>query len=272
MLSAIATLRDWYIRQRLRLRELRRICMKQTTVAALLWLIGLIVIVLVPLPTLALTLAALFIALLPVSVLLLWLIHIPAIWNIHASLVAIIVFASTALLSVVGRYLSGVILNDMFAEAPSFFPIAYATGTFFGTVFAMVVLLACCTLVILCFNLILMLFSSAAHHLSWVAGLSHPYRRRGWYNLGSALIFILAFLGTTISAAVLLERSETVLQWVAVEADFFPDHHCATSGWPEGITRVAFVGDEQVLGYLGVEDRIVVLPCQRRPLQGGAPR
>ncbi len=57
-------------------------------------------------------------------------------------------------------------------------------------------------------------------------------------------------------------------KWIAIQADFHVSHRCQDDQWPAGITRVAFVGDEQALGYQPDGDRIVVLACRRAGVLG----
>lgn len=80
--------------------------------------------------------------------------------------------------------------------------------------------------------------------------------------LGLSLILLLAS-----SLTIGLEFRQFVLK-LAYAADFYTNHHCDTRDWPEGVKRIAFIGDEQVLGYRGPGQAFLVLGCERTATTG----
>lgn len=256
---------DWPRRQRLKLRLWRKLCLPGTLMMMALWVGGLAVLQMVPLPDALAIALALPVALIPLMIALRWLIPIPDIWDIPAGWVAVMSFLASILLVLGGQVFAAALLNRLFGESPALFPVAFAVATYFGAVVAPIGLIALAVLTG-CGLLTLA-------ELVWRLGqrlAGRPVRRR----IRTGILGLLLIIGIGTAAILSIDALErvagTAVKWVALEADFHTHHRCNMQGWPEGVARVAFVGDEQVLGHQPRSDRLVVLACKRRDVLGGA--
>ncbi len=187
----------------------------------------------------------------PVVIILHWLIAVPDIWGIPGRWVAVFVFVATAAFAIAGQYLAAETVNAAFGEAPQLFPVAHAVAGYVGAVLALLLI----TYALLLFST---LFVPGIVLLIWVVD-----SRRGWRKLGLVLFLIVA-TGLTRFAITGIEGLGTkfVIQ-TALTADFHTNHHCDTRDWPEGVKRIAFIGDEQVLGYRDPGQAFLILGCER---------
>lgn len=250
--AALSAILAQPVRQSKLLADWVRDCLPTTLILGAAVSAGISFVILIqPGPRLALFVGAL-IALLPPLILLRWILAIPRIWSISERQVAILLFLGLPIFVVVGHALGGRMLNDLFQESPGFFPVAFAVASYIGAIQAFLLATYVITLVMLLVVPSLLLIS----HVITSPG-------RGWHKLGivgllGVLIILLRFGITGIDLL-----TDRILSQTALAADFFPNHRCKKTGWPEDVTRVAFIGDEQVLGYQARGGRFIVLPCPR---------
>lgn len=247
-------IRLWSVDQRQKLRRLRRACLPLSLMLLAFGASSAAFVLLVPTPAAIRIALYTALALLPLLIAFCWLIRIPDIWDIHAGWVAALSLVGSLPLVVLGRYFAAATLNELFREAPDLFPIAQTVASYLG-----VLLVALGVLVVAGLAITIAL-------AGWVlvAGLLHW---RGWRRFMRDMA---AYLGATLligwglgSIAHLEQLAGKLIARVALEADFHPEHRCDMSGWPAGVTRVAFVGDEQVLGYRPGANSVVPLSCRR---------
>lgn len=262
MKSLVTSLLDWNTRQRLHFRTLRRLCLPATWPLLAIWAALMLLLIVIPLPFNLLAILAVPTAILPVIILLHWLIPVPQIWNIHGSWVAIGMVVISALLALFGRFYAGIVLNSLFGEAPNLFPISYGAGTYFGAVFGLAALVALSAAILFALQSLIALLVS-------VMGLGQ--KRRLFEDFQVLFAFGIAIIAPVGSMLFIDLLASSAMRIIALEGDFFPDYRCETGGWPEGISRVAFIGDEQALGYREADDRFFVLRCFRKNIQGDEP-
>lgn len=253
---------DWRARQLVRLREWRRKCLPATLVVVILAFLGIALIALVPLPgSLTIGIGTL-VALVPLMLTMHWLIPISQIWDIHPSWVAMATFLISAILALFGRYFAGQLLSDLFHEPPAMFPIAQTISTYFGAVLGAIATISSLALVAL--------LASAG----WVllSGLLGRTGLKRFLRDITIYLVLATLIGWTIGSLAVLEKfARDASRWIAIEADFHTSNRCQNLWWPAGVSRVAFVGDEQVLGYQPKDDKVVVLACRRAGVLGEFP-
>lgn len=260
MLDWVQNIRRWWIGQRAKLRHLRQACLPLTLIALGIATVGIAVLALVPLPGLLGILIGSAVALLPLFIVFCWLIRIPDIWDIHAGWVAAATFLTSLPLFVFGQYFAAVTLTAIFREAPILFPIAQTVAGYIGVVLVALTVVTFAALMTMILSVNWTLFAGI---MGWMGG-KRFLRDLSVYGAAALLI------GWGLASALHLEwLARDLVTRVAVEADFHETHRCETAGWPSGVTRVAFIGDEQVLGYLPKEKQIVVLSCRRTHVMGG---
>lgn len=237
-----------------RLQQWRRICLRGTAVMGLAWLGGLGLLGFADLPLSIWVAVAAPTALMPLLIALHWLFAIPRVWGVDGRWVGLAVFAASAMLALFGHWFATLTLNEIFHDNPALFPVARAAATYFGAVFGLIAVLVFLLLVIFFMG------SGAILFCAIVQGAG----KRGLLKRAGTLAAVALAIGATLGSLDPLERlsRHAVLQ-VALAGDFLPRHRCNMDGWPTGITRVAFVGDQQVLGYRAADRSISVLACPR---------
>lgn len=241
------------------MRALRRACLPVSLLLLSSALLGVVAIAFLPLPGPMVALIGGAVAMLPLLLAFCWLVRVPEIWGIPAVWVATATFLASLPLVLFGRYVAARMLTGIFREAPALFPVASTVAGYFGVLLGALALIAVVALACL-------VVLSGWTFLSGIAG-----RTGGRRFLRDAAVYVVIALvvGWTLGSVGHLERlARTLVIRVAIEADFHPDHRCDTTGWPDGVSRVAFVGDEQVLGYLPAGRRIVALSCRRAGVIG----
>ena len=252
-------IRDWWLRQKQRMRRLRRACLPASVGLVVLAALGVAAVMLLPLPAPLRVGIAGAVALLPLLLVFLCLIRIPDIWNLPSGWVAAGALLVSLPLVLFGQYFATRTLNEIFGEAPAFFPVASMAAGYLGVVLGALGLVSLVALAVL---MMLASWMPLAGVIGRIGG------RRALF--GMAVYLLMAGLtGRALGSVDHLERRAR--DWVtriAIEADFHAHHRCDASGWPEGIARVAFIGDEQVLGYALPAGSIAVLSCRRTGVIG----
>ncbi len=252
--ATAGAIRPWSLDLRQKLRHLRRACLPLSLLLLALAALGAALVLVVPLPATIRIAIYTALALLPLLIAFCWLVRIPDIWGIPAGWVAGFSLAGSLPLVVFGRYFAAKTLNGIFREAPDLFPIALTVATYLG-----VLLGALCVVVVA--GLAVMI---ALAGWTMLSGLLHWHGWRRFLRDMAAYLGAALLIGWGLGAISHLEQlAGKLVARVAYEADFHPEHRCDMTGWPAGVARVAFVGDEQVLGYLPGRNSVVVLPCHR---------
>ena len=234
-----------------KLERLWQACFPVTAILTLLWLVGSALIILGLLSGWTLLGVSVMVSLVPLAIALHWLIQIPHIWGINPSWVGLFLLVVTAAFALYGNYSAGLILNEHFHESPGTFPIAYALGSYFTAVIGLMTVLTASAFFLLFLTVDVFLVCALIR----------------WQFSPGVLIYPVLVLLTGFSAGViphLRNLTESSVIMTAIKADFFPSHHCQRDTWPKGIKRVAFLGDEQVLGYADNSNAIMILPCKRK--------
>lgn len=257
----IAALRAARGKLRLGISELRRRCLWPSVLVGALWLAALLLSEKwseagwVFWPSMAL------VAALPAFVIWLWIATVPDVWRIPGKWVAFVPLVFSAPLIVYGQIWAAQFLNRTFGEAPASFPIAYLAGSYLGVVSGFVLMATYVVFATLVVRLCLLLLRGmAAAFLPALRVAPKSYGRMFLFDL-----VLVALLSFTLSSALATDlHLSKALRRLALIADFHRVHHCERRDWPRGVSRVAFIGDTEVLAYLPAGDRLVVLPCHRQ--------
>ncbi|KRW95027.1 hypothetical protein [Paracoccus sp. MKU1] len=241
------------------MRSLRQACLPASLALLSLAALGVAAMALLPLPRPVGLAIGGTVALLPLLLVFFWLIHIPDIWNVPPSWVAVTTLLISLPLVLFGQYFAAQTLSEIFRDAPALFPIASAVAGYLGVLLGALALIGYAGLA---FLTVLVSWALLTGFIGWIGG------RRFLRDVAAYAVAAL-LIGWTVGSVAHLERlARNLVTHIAVEADFHSDHRCSTAGWPEGVTRVAFIGDEQVLGYILPDRRIVALSCRRAGVIG----
>lgn len=244
----------WPQQQRHRLRRWRQQCLPPTAFLIVIALACILLAVAAPFPALIIRVLLAVTALVPLMIVLLWLIALPRIWEVDAGWLSLAVLASSAIFGIFGLWFASLTLNDIFRESPAFFPVAQATAAYFGAVLGT---MAAAVIVVM---VVVMVFGNFIILWGLVFG-------RGWSGiLGPvATVIVLAALGGFMKGSIAPAETwaRRLILEMALVGDFFPQHRCDTRDWPDGVKRIAFIGDQQVLAYRGPRQAFLVLDCER---------
>lgn len=260
MQDRIDTLRARWIEQRQKLRRLRQASLRASLVVMTVAALGIGGMILVPPPSLIGNLIGAAVALAPLLLAFCWLIRVPEIWGIQPGWVAATTFLASLPLVAFGRFFAAETVNAIFGEAPDLFPAALMVASYLGALLGALVVL-----VVIAFGMTLI----AVIWLFVATLLGRIGTRRFWRSLLAYLASAVGVGGMLLAVVYLDHVARVLVTRVAITADFHPHHRCETSGWPAGVARVAFVGDEQVLGYLPEGRRVLTLSCRRNGVLGG---
>lgn len=237
-----------------RLRQWWAACWRPTLAIAGLTLAGIVLLASGYWPDRMVLPLAIIVALLPLAIPLVWMMNIPAIWNVHAGWLALVSLMLSILWAVLGHWYAALQINQIFTENPAFFPVAKMVGTYLGAILAAMSVYALVGLAITIFG---------ATPVVVIAIWALPDWRRSLRWLGALAFIVFSAAFTKAAIAPIETLTGQAIRWTALNADFVPLHRCDRSGWPQGITRVLFIGDQQVLGYDAPSDQFPVLPCIR---------
>lgn len=198
---------------------------------------------------------ALAVTMSPLVLVLIWAFNIAGVWQLHPGWFALCGVLVSAVWAVMGHGYAALLLNTVFADNPANFPVARMMASFAGG-----------------FIIALGAYAVAAFAASLFGSvIAIPMAIWALPDWRRALVWLGVWAGIALSAgfsrgavAPVEDLAQRFVRRVALSVDFHAFHRCDMSGWPDGIARVAFVGDAQVLGWRRADDTLHLLHCIRK--------
>ncbi len=203
-------------------------------IAALFWLPQM-------LPEVILPMLAVAAALLPVITVIYAVLPVPSLWRIDGRELALALLLLTTALGLFGRFFANDAVNSLFAESPQAFPVAHSFATMLGAVLGLVLILMMLGVV---FAVVL------TPVLVFVCLVNWPGMQSFLVRSSVVFIILIAFGFVRGSLPPLEGVAVRAIERLALAADFHAAHRCDRAGWPADVSRVAFIGDGEVLGHV----------------------
>lgn len=192
----------------------------------------------------------------PALLVVVWARNVPQFWPKAGGLIWVGLLLIGALTQILAMSVAAETVNFAFGEAAVHFPVAMAAATLLAMPPLITAGAALIVLATLFLRLTAELFLSAI--------LDRRSRLRDIpAQLGMGLLFGVTTGMLFTPSLVMAFNGTGVIREIGLRADFQRVHRCNSEGWPPEISKVAAIGDQQVLGWQPKTDRLLILPCVR---------